>query len=342
MEQALLEGWRRRELNFPVVAVDFTREAELEDLGQITSLDAPHRLADAILRDSTADGKPFRLTPQGSAFTEARLTNATAIYQLCPTALVFGIWDSTGLRGGPQTKFARSLVSEIVGIGAVVGRKTASRIDPAQIQNIAKESPIYEGKDGDWTLDDKQARTEKGKPILFKGGRPSEINHGNVTPSIDERSGGVTIDYAQQTVVLSLAALRRLRFPKDASGERLPPDQLDAAEAAARTALAALALAGVVYQAEEGFDLRSRCALVAEAPFALEVVAGNGEPARMFTLDREGVRALLEQAQQEAAGRGLGWKVRPGEPILVLKPAPKLSDLIRRSRAYAAASPAGE
>jgi CRISPR-associated protein Csb1 len=342
MEQALLEGWRRRELNFPVVAVDFTRETELEDLGQITSLDAPHRLADAILRDSTADGKPFRLTPQGSAFTEARLTNATAIYQLCPTALVFGIWDSTGPKGGLGAKFARALVSEIVGIGAVVGRKTASRIDPAQIQNISKESPIYEGRDGEWTLDEKEARADKGKPKPVGTGRPSEINHGNVAPSIDERSGGVTIDYAQQNVVLSLGGLRRLRFPKNASDERIPIDQLDAAEVAARTTLAALALAGVVYQAEEGFDLRSRCALVADAPFVLEVIAGNGVAAKTFSLERKSVRALLDDAQQEAAARGLGWKIRPGEPILTLKPAPKLSELIRRSRAYAAASPAGE
>jgi CRISPR-associated protein Csb1 len=342
MEQALLEAWRRRELNFPVVAVDFTGEKELEDLGQITSLDAPHRLADAIIRDSTADGKPFRLTPQGSAFTEARLTNATAIYQLCPTALVFGIWDSTGPKGGLGAKFARALVSEIVGVGAVVGRKTASRIDPAQIQNISKESPIYEGKDGEWTLDERQARTDKGKPKAVGTGRPSEINHGNIAPSIDERSGGVTIDYAQQTVVLSLAALRRLRFPKNASEERIPIDQLDAAEAAARTALAALALAGVVYQAEEGFDLRSRCALVAEDPLVLEVVAGNGMAAKTFALDRKSARAMLDEAEKEAAARGLGWKVRPGEPILMLKPAPKLGELIRRSRSYAAASPAGE
>ena len=342
MEQALLEAWRRRELNFPVVAVDFSGEAELEDLRQITSLDAPHRLADAILRDSVADGKPFRLTTQGAAFTEARLTNATAIYQLCPTALVFGIWDSTGPKGGLGAKFARALVSEIVGIGAVVGRKTASRIDPAQIQNISRDSPIYEGKDGDWTLDDKLARAKNGNPVLLGTGRPSEINHGNVTPSIDERSGGVTIDYAQQTVVLSLGVLRRLRFPTNASGERIPTDELDAAEAAARTALVALALAGVVYQAEEGYDLRSRCALVAEAPFSLELVSANGEPARTFALDRKGARALLEEAQQAAAARGLGWNVQPGEPILTLKPAPKLGDLIRRSRAYAAASTAGE
>jgi CRISPR-associated protein Csb1 len=342
MEQALLEAWRRRELNFPVVAVDFAGEGELEDLGQITSLDAPHRLADALLRDSTADGKPFRLTTQGAAFTEARLANATAMYQLCPTALVFGIWDSTGPKGGLGAKFARALVSEIVGIGAVVGRKTSSRIDPVQIQKLSKDSPVYQGKDGTWTLDEKQALTEKGKPVPLGTGRPSEINHGNIAPSIDERTGGVTIDYAQQTIVLSLSALRRIRFPKDAAGERISTDRLDATETAARNVLAALALAGIVYQAEDGYDLRSRCSLMPESPLALEIVGSSGEAPRSFALGCKGARALLEDAHKEAATRGLGWSSRAGEPILTLKPAPKLADLIRRSRAHAATTLAGE
>ncbi len=53
-------------------------------------------------------------------------------------------------------------------------------------------------------------------------GKPSEINHGNVTPDLvrAERTkeplpGGVTMAYAFQTAVLSLPAVRRLRFPDD-------------------------------------------------------------------------------------------------------------------------------
>jgi CRISPR-associated protein Csb1 len=342
MEQALLEAWRRKELNFPVVAVDFSGESGLEDLGQITTLDAPHRLADALLRDSVVDAKPFRLTQEGMAFTDARVTYATAMYRLCPTALVFGIWDSTGPKGGLGAKFARALVSEIVGVGAVVGKKTASRIDPAQIQNISKDSPIYAGKDGAWTLDANKARTEKGKPVPVGTGRPSEINHGNIAPSIDERSGGVTIDYALQTVVLSLAGLRKIRFPKSVAGDPILPEKREAAESAARNVLAALALASVVYQAEEGFDLRSRCVLVPETPVNFELVGGNGESPQSFALDRALAQALLAEAVKEASRHGLGWDCQPGTPILTLKPAPKLADLIRRSRAYAASVPASD
>lgn len=342
IEEALLEAWRRKELNFPVVSVDFSKIEGLEDLGQITTLNAPHRLADALLRDSVADGKPFRLTPQGVAFTDARAANATAIYQLCPTALVLGLWDSTGPKGGLGAKFARALVSEIIGVGAVIGKKTSSRIDPAQIHNLSKDSPILVGKDGDWTLNPAEARTEKGKPVTVGTGRPSEINHGNVTPSIDERSGGATIDYALQTVVLSLPTLRRLRFPTDGTGKSIPDEKREGAEVAARSVLAALALAGVVYQSEAGYDLRSRCVLVPEAPLSLELVGVNGESPRGFTLDRKAAQSLLSDAHEEARRSGMGWACEPATPVFTLTPAPKLADLIRRSRALAAAQPTGE
>src|SRR5690606_13067632 len=133
-EEALLEGWRREELNFPVVRVDVSAEEGLSDLEQITALQAPHRIADALLRDSLLAGQPLRYTEVGMAFTEARPNHATAMYRYCPTALLFGVWDSTGPKGGLGAKFQRALVSEIVGIDAVPGVKVASRIDPTGIE----------------------------------------------------------------------------------------------------------------------------------------------------------------------------------------------------------------
>lgn len=60
IEVALLEGWRRQELRFPVISVDFSEVEGLSDLGEITSLQAPHRVADAVLRDSVdEEGMPF-------------------------------------------------------------------------------------------------------------------------------------------------------------------------------------------------------------------------------------------------------------------------------------------
>ncbi|MFK5284440.1 hypothetical protein ACI3PL_33150, partial [Lacticaseibacillus paracasei] len=42
---------------------------------------------------------------------------------------------------------------------------------------------------------------------------PSEKNHGNIPPTIDENTGGVTISHAKQSIVISIPAFRRLRFP---------------------------------------------------------------------------------------------------------------------------------
>src|SRR5262249_31715875 len=150
------------------------------------------------------------------ACTDARPNHATGMYRFCPTALLFGVWDSTGPRGGGGAKFQRVLVSEIVGFDAVVGVKTASRIDPLAIER--KAGPVFESKldATDWTSIKQDAAIEKGSPKLFSRrgagdkGTPAAINHGNIPPSIDEESGGVTMSHAVHTVVLSLAGLRRL------------------------------------------------------------------------------------------------------------------------------------
>ena len=345
MEQALLEAWSRKKIAIPVVSVDFSGAKGLEDLGRVTSLDAPHRLADALLRDSTTpDGRPFRLSPEGQAFATARTTNATSIYRLCPTALVFGMWDSTGPLGGLGAKFQRALVSEIVGVGAALGKKTRSRIDPAEIRDM----PIYEDAAGEWTAAEGEARVDdKGKRVLKgedgdKGkGKPSGINHGNVTPSIDERAGGVTVDYALHTTVLSLVALRRLRFRQTTDGRTLDGERAERAEVAAQTALAALGLAAIVFGQDTGYDLRSRCLLVPEQVRALEIIGSDGGAPTSFALDAGGAIRLLSEASAAAAAEGMAWQGEAGEPILTLQPSPRLVDLILRSRALATSEPSG-
>jgi CRISPR-associated protein Csb1 len=342
MEEALLEGWRRNELSFPVVWVDFSREVGLQDLEQISALQAPHRIADALLRDSVMGGVPFRDTAVGRGFTEARANHATGMYTHCPTALVFGVWDSTGPRGGLGAKFQRCLVSEIVGMDVVAGVKTASRIDPAGIER--KSGPVYAHKDAtqEWTLDKNEARHEKGKPVEFsrKGaegkGVPSAINHGNIPPSIDGEAGGVTMAYAVQTTVLSLAGLRRLRFSTTVNGAPIAAESRDAAETTARTALAALALAAIVYQRENDYDLRSRSLLVAKNPLVFEVLGRDGGEAATFHLDRGAAAQLLAEAERNARAHGLGWERGPVE----LTPSKKLADLIRLSRSLRAAGDA--
>lgn len=344
METALLDGYDRGELRFPFARVDFTGAThddpalDLSNLGgdgYITTLEAPHRLADALLRDSLLDGKPFRYTDPGRRFTEASQSNATPLFTLCPSSLVFGLWDSTGPKGGLGSKFQRAIVSEIVGVGVELGTRTSSRIDPTGIEktDIYEAKQAGEGGSQDWTTDPSEAKLDKKQPVLLKrggekAGSPAVINHGNVKPSQDAETGGVTVDYAEQLTVLSLPALRRLRFATTADGERLEGDNRRNAEDAARTLLAALALAAIAYQRDSGYDLRSRCALRALGPLNLELLPSDGGEAKSFSLDRETAKELLDQAKQAAAALGMSW---PAEP-LTLTPAPKLVGLIRKSR----------
>ena len=328
-ELALLEGWEAGELSFPVPYVDFTDEPGVEDLGRITVLQAPHRLADAIFRDSLLGGTLFRLSDIGQAITEARPGNATDLFRYAPTALLFGQWDSTGPKGGLGSKFQRAYVSEIVGLDAQIGRKVGSRIDPLQIERDA--AVVYEHADPQqrWTLDPKEAVQDKGKPKPAGGdGRPSEINHGNIAPSIDSQAGGVTIAEAKQTTVLSLAALRRLRFVGKSRD----------AEVAARTAIAALGVAAIAYGHEADHDLRSRCLLIPQHPPVIEMVGRGGGSPDVVSVDRESAAQLLSEAAALAARSGNAWE----EAEIALKPAPKLVELLRRSREVSAREPVGE
>lgn len=171
MELALQEAIDRGDIQLPLIGVDFSEYAPtgdveadraagrlLDELGTITSLQVPHRLADAILRDSELDGKPFRESDAGIGINKASLRNATPVYQYCPTALVFGMWDSTGPKGGLGAKFERAMVSEVVGIGASFGLRTASRIDPV----ITKTTGItlYAAKSGGWTQEESDAKLD--------------------------------------------------------------------------------------------------------------------------------------------------------------------------------------
>lgn len=349
MEEALNVLWLEKKLTLPVIEVDLSKAAP--DVGKVTSLTAPHRVADALLRDSfiDEDGKKklFRSSRFGKSFTDASLRNAGPLFKVCPTGLIFGIWDSTGPKGGLGAKFARAVVSEIVGIGAQPGVKTASRIDPAGIVTAA--ATIYVSADPEaagspWThkvleakpLDPKKPpKSEEDSALVEKwgskekAGKPSSINHSNVPPTIDALAGGVTIDHAEHTVVLSLAALRRLGFTEGGTESR--------------AVLAALGLVAILAAESRGHDLRSRCLLIPHwneedkksDALTLEAVDRNGS-ATPLALDLEGSLALYEEAVRKLPA-SLKFDDRlKGEPLAKLSPTPKLEHLIAKSRELAA------
>lgn len=328
MELALLEAHRDGKIRLPLLIARF--ENNLPKPFTVTSLEAPHRVADALFRDSLLGDKIFRKSDKGKILDVADIRNATGLFGLCPTALVFGLWDSTGPRGGLGAKFQRALVSEIVGYDAQQGKKTSSRIDPAQI--LLKAGPLYRRKkietdsSPDWTVDEESGSVKLGKK---KDGKPSEANHGNVPPSI--KDGGFTISNARQTTTLSLAVLRRLRFPTNGSADSNPE-----VDRAARTALAALGLAAGTL-ARVDTDLRSRCHLFAEKEPVWELLDRPGANPKEFELHPDDAFLLLNQTIREAQEAGLPWE---GE--IELKPSSELVKLVRMSQELASEQGTGD
>ncbi|CAN5390673.1 hypothetical protein BH24GEM3_BH24GEM3_02480 [soil metagenome] len=324
MELSLQEAVDAGQISMPLIVVDFSPHDPTGDLdadqaagrlldsvGKVTSLQVPHRVADAILRDSELDGVPFRKSNRGRCLNTVSPAIATPLFELCPTALVFGMWDSTGPKGGLGPKFERAMVSEIVGIGAEWQddyRARGVRRDPLEIsRNVAVL------RNEDKSLRQVADSGERGAV------RPSAINHSSVP--FDSRNSGVTVEYVEQITTLSLIVLRRLRFP--VNGSRNPE-----VDVAARTVLAALGLCAATLAFEAGVALRSRCLLWPDGPLTWELLERPGAEAKRFSLDGDEARALLRDAVVSAKRAGLPW---PEEPV-VLQPSRELVKLVRLSQ----------
>lgn len=325
LEEALLAA-ARDGLRLPYVTVDFGR-AGLDPLAEITSLDAPHRVYDAILRDSLLGNESFMRSEQGRRLASASPADATALFELSPAALVFGAWHSQGEGGGLGAKFARVLVSEIMGINVPVdespnprtgeivpqsaGRRTGSRIDPL---GVLRKVEVYKSPT-DWATD-KDAAGRGAKQV-----RPSEINHGNIAPTVMPL--GVTCAHAEHRAVISLAGLRRLRFGSDDRNS------------VARELLMLIGLIALSEQDTQGYALRSRCDLVCEDVAPVELVHPDGSTTTM-ELAPDDLRQRYDSAFDRAVDVGFEFD------WLRLAPQPKLIEIVQRSRELALEGAGGD
>jgi CRISPR-associated protein Csb1 len=178
------------------------------------------------------------------------------------------------------------------------------RIDPLGIRASVK----VVGGPLDWAL----ATGAKGEKSL----RPSEIIHSNIISNLIP--GGVTIDYALHTAVVTCAGLRRLNFPGTHDNT------------AGQVALAALALVALTEQDTAGYCLRSRCDLVCAGKAPFEFVRPDGST-ETFDLSADTATALLKNAIAAAKAAGFPWNE---EPIRLI-PQARLVELVARSRGKA-------
>ena len=337
-EEALLDAYADGRLRVPLVVADFSEDGGCgyEGVlgGWLTSLEASHRVADAAFRECKLGGVFFRESPVGRRVFASTERHAADMYRYCPTVLVFGEWDSMGGDASRGHKFERRVVSEIVAVGVVVGRASSSKLDPLRVESAA----VYENRDHvdgsdapGWTTDESKAvRNAKGKPVLFgRGegkGKISGLGLGNVTPSIAPGPeddvftgvGGVTFERAEQSTVIALNSVRKLRFPRHRE-----------ATVDARTAVAALALASTVLRDAQGYALRSRCLLVPDRPPTVELVDPFGEVRGFAPVTPDAALGMLERAVDAAAEAGLAWEAEP----VVLTPTENLRDAVRARKA---------
>jgi CRISPR-associated protein Csb1 len=290
-EEELLRARESGRVGLPLIVLDHEGAVTV----RLTSLEFPHRYADAYLRDSDLDGVRFDKSALGAAMLGSDLADASGLFRHDPGSLVYGAWNSH--RKGRQVKFPRVYSSELVGWDPVVGDRRAGRMDPLNLQGAAK--PAGEG----WEF---AAVAEK-----VKGSKLSEIGHGNIAPG--SAPGGVTISGATRFGWLSLAALGRIGFGA-ASFD---------AQVAARVCLAAYALlADRLTFGGASLWLRSGCELVLESDSTAWVLRGDVE--EPFDLDVATAVELFGLAQRAAAEAGLAMSTE----TVLLTPTPALAKAI--------------
>ncbi len=309
IELALLDAHRRGDIAYPdiEIAVPAPKGEERYSVLQLS-----HRAYDAALLLAMHGTLPFRKTEVGEAIYGARLERATGLYTHAPVMLALGGWDSHSGGGPLSAKIPRAITSEIIGVDALPAQRGAVKFDPMDIRKGA--GPLYESKDRErmFELNTKGAANNKKK-------NPSDFGLGNV-PAFGER--GASIRYAQQNSLVSLAAVRRLRF--EATDGRLDSER----DRAGQAAVVALGLYGLFAQMESGYFLRSGCDLLPVADPSLEVVGRSLAEVERFELSADLAKALLTAALMEAEEYGLAWR----KEVLSLTADERLQRLVELSR----------
>ncbi|RZU46647.1 CRISPR-associated Csx4 family protein [Krasilnikovia cinnamomea] len=302
VEQALLTATRAGRVALPLLQLEAKVNGGLEVL---TSLDFPHRYADAYLRDSQLDGVRFHDSELGRRLRAADIRDARALYRREPYSAVLGAWDSH--RKGVQPRFARVYTSEMYGLDPVVGTRYGGRMDPFNLSGAAKGDK----GDPDWQY---VAGGEK-----VKGSKLSERGHGNIAPN--PAIGGVTVSEVHRRGWVSFAGLERLGF-----GDASPQ-----AAQLARATLAALAVAGDrLAFGRPSLMLRSGCDLTrVQETLGFELDGGELEPVQVSAA--EALAAFVE-LRDRTADAGIVMD----SDVVALEPAPQLAEAIRFSLTQAA------
>lgn len=293
----------REAARLPELILDLT---ELPNLpahlaSSISSLQFPHRNADAYLRDSQVGGRDFARTDLGRAIFSATPEACGPLMAWFPQALLYGFWQSHLGKKRHNTKHARAWVSEIVGWrpAATTTRVLGLKGDPL---NLNTDEVLTSNPDD--RLNWKIGMVKRGEIEGGKKDKLSEIGHGQV-PFMGAEAASAAISFARvtQRATLSLAQLRRVA---------LGPGYATEADAAARAVLVALGLYAHLLAFGRGFALRSGAEL---RPTRITATwLGADEDTEFAFGESEETLELLRNALEYARSVGVpldGWGKQP-------------------------------
>ena len=304
----------RESLLIPELVLDLSDLAHLPAHlpRRLSSLEFPHRNADAYLRDAQLDGQDFLKTELGQAIFGATAQTCGPLMAWFPQALLYGFWQSHLGKKRTNSKHARAWVSEIVGWqpGSTETRVLGLKGDAL---NLNTDEVVTSNPDDRTTWDVGKAEKVTGG----KSDKLSEIGHGQV-PFMGSEAPAAAVSFARvtQRATVSFAQLRRVALGGD------QPE----ADAAARALLVALGLHAHQLAFGCGFALRSGAEL---RPRATTATWLGSESDETFELgDTEATCSLLQSAREHARSVGVpldGW----GQPPTELTPRENLEAAIR-------------
>ena len=296
----------RDSTSIPELVLDLSR---LEHLPahlprRLSSLQFPHRSADAYLRDARLGDQDFIKTELGRAIFGATAQSCGPLMAWFPQALLYGFWQSHLGKKGHNSKHARAWVSEIIGW------------QPATTETKVlglKGDPLNLNTDDAVTSNpDDRTKWDVGKGEKVEGGKNdklSEIGHGQVPfMGADATAASVSFARVTQRATVSFAQLRRIGL----GGRSVEADT------AARALLVALGLHAHQLAFGRGFALRSGADLRPRATTVTWLGSDGDEACELGAA--EVTCELLQSARKHAESVKVpldGWNKQP--PVLLPK-----------------------
>ena len=296
----------RDSTSIPELVLDLSKLARLPAHlpRRLSSLQFPHRSADAYLRDAKLGDQDFIKTELGRAIFGATAQACGPLMAWFPQALLYGFWQSHLGKKGHNSKHARAWVSEIIGWqpATTETRVLGLKGDPL---NLNTDEAVTSNPDD-------RTKWDVGKGEKVEGGKNdklSEIGHGQVPfMGADATAASVSFARVTQRATVSFAQLRRIGLG----------DRSVEADTAARALLVALGLHAHQLAFGRGFALRSGADLRPKATTVTWLGSDGDEACDLG--DAEVTCELLQSARKHAESVKVpleGWNEQP--PVLLPK-----------------------